>query len=119
MKKLEKEIRSTDLVLQKIDPSKNAALTNARENAIKQSNSLLALLMHMNESAALKVKNLCKKESSDDEDSENSEEGDESDDEPGEYSESEGDESADNSDNEQNDAEENQEDDEQESESDA
>jgi hypothetical protein len=73
LKKLESKIRNTDLVLQKITPSDNAALTKAREDALKQSNHLLALLVRMNESNALKVKTLCKEETSDKDESEDEE----------------------------------------------
>lgn len=79
LKKLESKIRGTDSVLQKITPTANAALIQAREDAIKHSNALLASLVHMNESAALKVKTLCKEESADDEDSDDSAEEDDSD----------------------------------------
>lgn len=78
LKTIEADIRSMDETLQKVTTSDNAALSNAREEAIKISNSLLALLLRMNENNALKVKTLCKQESTDNED-ESEEENDDSD----------------------------------------
>lgn len=81
LKTIEADIRSMDEVLQKVTTSDNAALSKAREEAINNSNTLLALLLRMNENNSLKIKTLCKHESADDENDEDDseEENDESD----------------------------------------
>lgn len=67
LKKIEADIRNMDETLQKVTTSDNAALSKAREEAINNSNSLLALLLRMNENNAVKIKTLCKQESADEE----------------------------------------------------